>query len=141
MTREEIANINPQAILWDGLDEAIIGMAKRQNGVLSFYDSNGEITLVLDEFHYDPDNYDEGDDLYDKWGRKEFEGIVAYDMVKILEILAKDMEIDETDESYEDWSEEEIKMSMALEYFSFNTDGAFVGEFTPIHIVLEQKEE
>ena len=142
MTREEITNINPQAILWDDLDEAIIGMVKRQNGVLSFYDSNGEIKPKLDEFHYDPDNYEEGDDLYDKWGREEFEGVVAYNVIKILEILAKDMEVTpEALADYEGWPEEDIKMSMAMEYFSYNTDGAFVGEFTPIHIVLEEEEK
>ena len=141
MTREEIANINPQAILWDGLDEAIIGMVKRQNGVLSFYDSNGEITPELAEYHYDPDNYEEGDDLYDKWGRAEFDGVVAYDMYAILRIFAKDMEVTAEDlADYEGWPEEDIKMSMALEHFSYNTDGAYVGEFTPIHIVLEEKE-
>jgi hypothetical protein len=142
MTREEIANINPQAVLWDGLDEAIIGMAKRQNGVLSFYDSNGEITPELDENYYEPDNYDEGDDPYDKWGREEFEGVVAYNVFKILEIFAKDMEVTPEDlAECEFCIEEDIKMYMAMEHFSYNTDGAFVGEFTPIHIFLEQKEE
>ena len=29
MTRDEIGQLNPNAILWDGLDEAIIEMAKR----------------------------------------------------------------------------------------------------------------
>ncbi len=139
MTREEIANINPRAILWDGLDDAIIGMAKRQNGVLSFYDSNGEITPKLDKDVYDPDNYEEGDDLYDKWGREEFDGLVAYDVPKILTILAKDMEVTPEDlDNNEGCLEDDLKMYMAMEYFSYNTDGAFVGEFTPIHIFLEE---
>jgi hypothetical protein len=31
MTREEIAEINPEALFCDGFDEAIIGMAERIN--------------------------------------------------------------------------------------------------------------
>ena len=31
MTREEIEEINPEALLCDGFDEAIIGMAERIN--------------------------------------------------------------------------------------------------------------
>lgn len=31
MTREEIAEINPEALLCDGFDDAIIGMAERIN--------------------------------------------------------------------------------------------------------------
>jgi hypothetical protein len=31
MTREEIADINPEALLCDGFDEAIIGIAERIN--------------------------------------------------------------------------------------------------------------
>ena len=29
MTREEISEINSDAVIWDGLDDAIIGMAER----------------------------------------------------------------------------------------------------------------
>jgi len=31
MTREEIQEVNPEALLCDGFDEAIIGMAERPN--------------------------------------------------------------------------------------------------------------
>ena len=31
MTREEIAEINPDALMCDGFDEAVIGMAERPN--------------------------------------------------------------------------------------------------------------
>ena len=57
MTRDEIAEINPEALLCDGFDEAIIGMAERIN----------------------------------------LGPVVAYDVEKMLAILAVDMEVDESD--------------------------------------------
>ena len=93
MTREEIAEINSEALLCDGFDEAIIGMAERIN----------------------------------------LGPVVAYDVEKILEILALDMEVEESD-LQEGETIENLKYSMALEYFEYNILGAWMGEFTPVFI-------
>ena len=93
MTRDEIAEINPEALLCDGFDEAIIGMAQRIN----------------------------------------LGPVVAYDIEKILNILALDMEVDESD-LQEGETIENVKYSMALEYFEYNILGAWMGEFTPVFI-------
>lgn len=93
MVKEKIAEINPEALLVDGFDEAIIGMAERIN----------------------------------------LGPVVAYDVEKIIEILAKDIEVDE---SYltDGESIESVKIEMAFEYFYFNIQGAWMGEHTPIFI-------
>ena len=93
MFREEIAEINPEALLLDGFDEAIIGMAERIN----------------------------------------LGPVVAYDVDKIIEILAKDMEVEETDLE-DSQSIESVKVEMAFEYFYFNIQGAWMGDYTPIFI-------
>jgi hypothetical protein len=79
MTREEIQEINPEALLCDGFDEAIIGMAERPN----------------------------------------LGPVVAYSVEKIIEIM-----ISRDGMSYED----------ALEYYEYNIQSAWLGEFTPIYI-------
>lgn len=79
MLREEIAEINPEALLLDGFDEAIIGMAERIN----------------------------------------LGPVVAYDVEKILEIM-----IERDGMTYEE----------AMEFFNFNIQGAWMGDFTPIYI-------
>lgn len=69
---ESISILNPEAVLWDNLDEAIIG---------------------TDEAKYR----------------------AVYSYEKIIEILSKDMSVED-----------------AVEYYEFNVLGAYVGEFTPI---------
>jgi len=93
MTREEIAEINPDALICDGFDEAIIGMAERIN----------------------------------------LGPVVAYSVDKIIEILMKDMEVDEEDLEEGD-SIENLKYQMAYEHFEYNIKGAWMGEFTPVFI-------
>jgi hypothetical protein len=93
MLREEIAEINPEALLLDGFDEAIIGMAER---------------IGLGP-------------------------VVAYDVDKIIEILAKDMEVD-IDDLTDGSSLEDVQISMAFDYFYYNIHGAWMGDFTPIFI-------
>lgn len=83
MLREEIAEINPEALLLDGFDEAIIGMAERIN----------------------------------------LGPVVAYDVEKILEIM-----IERDEMTYEE----------AMEFFDFNIQGAWMGDFTPIYITKLQ---
>jgi hypothetical protein len=59
--------------------------------------------------------------------------VVAYDVEKMLSILALDMEVEESD-LQEGETIEMLKYSMALEYFEFNIKGAWMGEFTPVFI-------
>jgi hypothetical protein len=78
--------------VWDGLDEAIVGMAnKAVNGEIIILDGDGE-EVIIDS---SDDAYLEyGDDVnIDRWDRDEF-GPIAYDIDKMIEILAKDMEVD-----------------------------------------------
>jgi hypothetical protein len=93
MFKEQIAEINPDAILLDGFDEAIIGLGERIN----------------------------------------LGPVVAYDVEKIIEILANDMEV-ENDDLEDGQSIEDMKISMAYEYFYFNIQGAWMGDYTPIFI-------
>jgi len=80
MTREGVANLKSDAILWDGFDEAIIGMAKRTDfGPLIIYDETGEIKIELDEEYYD--TFEEDEDKFDDWDRATF-NVVAYDTTK-----------------------------------------------------------
>lgn len=97
MNREDIAEINPDALVCDGFDEAIIGMAERIN----------------------------------------LGPVVAYDVDKIIEILMKDMEV-EPDDLEEGLTEEDVKREMAYDYFYFNIQGAWMGEFTPIFITKKE---
>ncbi|MEI6880346.1 MAG: hypothetical protein WCK82_03310 [Bacteroidota bacterium] len=96
MTREEVAEINPDALMCDGFDEAIIGMAERIN----------------------------------------LGPVVAYSTEKIIEILMRDMEVDEEDLE-EGESIETLKYQMAYEHFEYNIKGAWMGEFTPVFITTE----
>lgn len=139
MTRDEVASLSPNAVVWDDLDEAIIGLAKRTDfGPLVVYDTNGEIPVKLEEEFYE--SFEEDEDKYDSWDRPTFEGIVVYDTTKIIGILMKDMEVDES-ELFEGETIETAKYMMALEYFDYNIAGGFVGPMTPIHLILESPEE
>jgi len=93
MTRDEIAEINPEAIILDGFNEAIIGLGERIN----------------------------------------LGPVVAYDVEKMLNILALDMEVEESD-LQEGETIEMLKYNMAYEYFEYNILGAWMGEFTPVFI-------
>lgn len=59
--------------------------------------------------------------------------VVAYDVEKMIQILMKDMEVEE-EELEEGESIENKKYEMALEYFYYNIQGAWMGEFTPVFI-------
>jgi hypothetical protein len=139
MTRDEVASLSPNAVVWDDLDEAIIGLAKRTDfGPLVVYDTNGVISINLEEEFYE--TFEEDEDKYDSWDRPTFEGVVVYDTTKVLGILMKDMEVDES-ELFEGETIETAKYMMALEYFDYNIAGGFVGPMTPIHLILESPEE
>lgn len=92
-TVDLISEINPDALICDGFDEAIIGMAERIN----------------------------------------LGPVVAYSVEKIVEILMKDIIVDESDLE-EGETIEDRKYSEAYEYFEFNIRGAWMGEFTPVFV-------
>jgi hypothetical protein len=93
MSPEEVAEYNEEALLCDGFDEAIIGVAERIN----------------------------------------LGPVAAYDVEKIIEILMRTMEVDESDLE-EGQSIENAKYQMAYEYFEFNIKSAWLGEHTPVFI-------
>lgn len=134
MTLDEIYKINQKAVVWDGLNEAIIGIATKE--------LNGPIIVTLDEASdmLNMEIFDNEDETYDRWGRREFGPIVVYDIDKIVEILSRNIEVDENNLTYGDSVEEE-RYAIAYEYFEYNIDGAWVGEFTPIHININEEEE
>ena len=82
MTVDDVSEVAPEALICDGFDEAIIGVAER---------------IGLGP-------------------------VVAYDVEKILQKL-----ITRDGMSYEE----------AVEYFDFNIQGAWMGEFTPVFIRTE----
>jgi hypothetical protein len=140
MTRDEIALLSPNAIVWDGLDEAIIGLAKKEDfGPLVIYNSNGIVNIKLDPNFYEGfEEYDEFDSI-DNWDRPSFEGLVAYDVEKAIKILMNDMEV--SDDDVEDgMTRDDAAYMMALEYFGYNVAGAFVGDYTPLHLFIEETE-
>lgn len=50
MVKDDIYDINPEALLVDGFDEAIIGMAERINlGPVVAYDTNKIIKILADD--------------------------------------------------------------------------------------------
>lgn len=63
MTVEDIAEINPDALLCDGFDEAIIGMAERINlGPVVAYSVEKIIDIMMNR---DGMNYEEAAEYYD----------------------------------------------------------------------------
>jgi hypothetical protein len=63
MTREEIAEVNPDALLCDGFDDAIIGMAERINlGPVVAYSVSKIIDIMVER---DGMSYEEAIDFYD----------------------------------------------------------------------------
>jgi hypothetical protein len=54
----------------------------------------------------------------------------------MIEILAKDMEVDLDD--LDEYETEDERYTLALEFYDYNTNGAYVGEFT-LHIHVKKK--
>ena len=64
MTRDEIAEINPDALLCDGFDDAIIGMAERINlGPVVAYDVEKMITILMKDMEVELDEIEEGETI------------------------------------------------------------------------------
>lgn len=49
MTREEVLEILEEAIFWDGLDEAIIGVAERINLSVVAYDIDKILEILMED--------------------------------------------------------------------------------------------
>ena len=63
MTREEIAEINPDALMCDGFDDAIIGMAERINlGPVVAYSVSKILDIMIER---DGMSYEEALEFYD----------------------------------------------------------------------------
>jgi hypothetical protein len=63
MSREEIEEINPDALLCDGFDEAIIGMAERINlGPIVAYDVDKMLKIMVER---DGMTYEEAIEYFD----------------------------------------------------------------------------
>lgn len=63
MTREEIAEINPDALMCDGFDDAIIGMAERINlGSVVAYSVSKILDIMIER---DGMSYEEALEFYD----------------------------------------------------------------------------
>jgi hypothetical protein len=67
MTIEEIAEINPEALVCDGFDEAIIGMAEGINfGPVVAYDKDKMIEILMRDMEVTPDELEDGQTIEDK---------------------------------------------------------------------------
>ena len=73
--------------------------------------------------------YDEYEDAFIGLGYQQYRGPIAiYDARKSIEILTKNFMDDP------DCENEEMAQEMAIEWFDYNTVGAWYGEKTPIFI-------
>jgi hypothetical protein len=105
MTKEEVIElVDEEAIFYDDLDSAIIGVAERC----------GMATVVC----YDKD--------------KAIEAIKAT-------FSDSDVELDE-DEKADGITIDQKKEELALEWFHYNTLGAYVGDYTPVFITLNSNQ-
>jgi hypothetical protein len=156
--REYILEIieDENAILEKKADEAIIGFIERAgSGNCVLYDKE----KLYELYKYEPLLLKEGMYVFVKLNLKEIleiddelltadgfdkavigyafdynkNNIVIYETDKCLEVLAKDYENDVKKEN-PNFTEEEVSQetySMAMDYFYYNTVGAYMGEKTP----------
>lgn len=67
MTVDEIAEYNPEALVCDGFDEAILGMAERINlGPVVAYDKDKMIEIIMRDMDVSEDDLEEGETIEDK---------------------------------------------------------------------------
>ena len=67
MTVDEIAEYNPEALVCDGFDEAILGMAERINlGPVVAYDKDKMIEILMRDMDVSEDDLEEGETIEDK---------------------------------------------------------------------------
>lgn len=120
MDLDKLFQLNPSAIVWDGFNEAIIGMATKKLNepiIITYVEENEYKSFELPSLL---------NDEIDRWERQSFGPIVVYNTDKIIEILMSSI-ICEDDSDYSPYI-------VALDYFEFNINDAWVGEFTPLHV-------
>lgn len=74
MTREEIAEYNEDAIIFDDLDDAIIGMAERINlGPVVAYDVEKIIEILMKDMEVDVADLEEGESIENRQYQMAYE--------------------------------------------------------------------
>jgi hypothetical protein len=67
MSIDEISEINPQALILDGFDDAIIGIAERINlGPVVAYDKHKIISTLMNDMDVSEEELEEGETIEDK---------------------------------------------------------------------------
>jgi len=97
-------------------------------------DINSLITEYCEEALVLPEQYNKA--IIGMASRINFGPVVAYDVEKLIEILATEMEPD-TDSIEEHGSVEAAKSFMAREHYEYNIVGGYHGETMPIFIETE----
>ena len=97
-----------EVIYYDGLKEAFIGLGFQQfNGPYAIYDREKAIEVIARDFYKE------------KKKEYEFEKMDAEEKLKVVQEIG--------DEAYEE----------AMEYFEYNTEGAWLGDRTPIFVIMK----
>jgi len=76
VTKEEIIEILDEAIFWDGLDGAIIGIAERANLSVVAYDVSKILMILMVDMEVDESDLEEGQSIEDV---KYFMALEYYD--------------------------------------------------------------
>ena len=97
-----------EVIYYDGLKEAFIGLGFQQfNGPYAIYDREKAIEIIARDFYKE------------KKKEHEFEKMNAEEKLKVVQDIG--------DEAYME----------AVEYFEYNTEGAWMGDRTPIFVIMK----
>ena len=97
-----------EVIYYDGLKEAFIGLGHQQfNGPYAIYDREKAIEIIARDFYKE------------KKKEYEFEKMGAEEKLKVVQDIG--------DEAYME----------AVEYFEYNTEGAWMGDRTPIFVIMK----
>ena len=97
-----------EVIYYDGLKEAFIGVGYQQyKGPYAVYDREKAIEVIARDFYKE------------KKKEYEFEKMDAEEKLKVVQEIG--------DEAYEE----------AMEYFEYNTEGAWLGDRTPIFVIMK----
>ena len=97
-----------EVIYYDGLKEAFIGLGHQQfNGPYAIYDREKAIEILARDFYKE------------KKKEHDFENMDAKERLAVVQEVG--------DEAYME----------AVEYFEYNTEGAWLGDRTPIFVVMK----
>ena len=97
-----------EVIYYNGLKEAFIGLGFQQfNGPYAIYDREKAIEIIARDFYKE------------KKKEHEFEKMDAEEKLKVVQDIG--------DEAYME----------AVEYFEYNTEGAWMGDRTPIFVIMK----